>query len=96
MPEVEQDGEQVISLVLVSAPRVAVERDLGTGENVPGIPRREGTAVARPWSRSVVHMPVALMNSPALMAAACPTTVTKSRWPRALTRNTQKPVSALW
>jgi len=38
----------------------------------------------------VVHHPVALMNSPALMAAACPTTATKSRCPRALTRRTQK------
>ena len=28
--------------------------------------------------------------------AAWPTTVTKSRWPRALTRSTQKPLSGLW
>ncbi len=50
----------------------------------------------RPCSRSVVHSPVALMNSPALIAAACPTTATRSRCPRALTRSTQKPFSALW
>ena len=30
------------------------------------------------------------------MEAACPTTVTRSRWPRALTRSTQKPFSELW
>jgi ubiquinone/menaquinone biosynthesis C-methylase UbiE len=30
------------------------------------------------------------------MAAAWPTTITTSRWPRALARRTQKPFSALW
>ena len=49
-----------------------------------------------PWSRSVVHHPVALTNSPALIAAACPTTATRSRCPRAFTRSTQKPFSELW
>ena len=37
-----------------------------------------------------------LTNSPAAIVAAWPTTVTRSRCPRALTRSTQKPVSALW
>ncbi len=41
-------------------------------------------------------LPLALTNSPALMTAACPTTAIRSRWPRALTRNTQNPFSALW
>src|SRR5262245_7336654 len=36
------------------------------------------------------------MNSPALIVGAWPTTVTRSRWPRALTRKTQKPLSGLW
>ena len=50
----------------------------------------------KPCSRSLTHPPLALMNSPALIVAACPTTVTRSRWPRALTRSTQKPLSGLW
>src|SRR5919106_3948103 len=36
------------------------------------------------------------MASPALITGAWPTTVTRSRWPRALTRRTQKPLSGLW
>src|SRR5262249_37771270 len=31
-----------------------------------------------------------------LTAAECPTTVTRSWWPRALTRRTQKPFSSVW
>jgi hypothetical protein len=34
-------------------------------------------------------------GSPAEIVAACPTSVTRSRWPRALVRSTQKPFSAL-
>ena len=49
-----------------------------------------------PCSRSLTHHPVALMNSPALTMAAWPTTAMRSRCPRALTRRTQKPFSALW
>ena len=30
------------------------------------------------------------------LIAACPTRVMRSRWPRALTRSTQKPLSELW
>ena len=37
-----------------------------------------------------------LRHSPADIVAACPTTVTRSRWLRALTRMTQKPFSAFW
>src|SRR5882672_5700758 len=36
------------------------------------------------------------MYSPGVIVAAVPTTVTRSRWPRTLTRRTQKPVSELW
>ena len=36
------------------------------------------------------------MNSPGWIDAAEPRTVTRSRWPRTLTRRTQKPVSGLW
>src|SRR5580700_72886 len=36
------------------------------------------------------------MYSPAVMDGAAPSTVTRSRCPRALMRRTQKPVSALW
>ena len=39
---------------------------------------------------------MAWTNSPALIAAAAPTTVTRSRWPRTLTRSTQKPCLGLW
>ena len=38
----------------------------------------------------------AVTHSPAEITAAWPTTVTSSRWPRALMRRTQKPLSALW
>src|SRR6266478_958136 len=36
------------------------------------------------------------MYSPGVIVAAVPTTVTRSRCPRTLTRKTQKPVSSLW
>src|SRR3712207_2602973 len=50
----------------------------------------------RPWGRSLTHTPEPLTPPPAEIRAAWPTTVTGSRWPRTLTRSTQKPVSALW
>src|ERR1700693_1142773 len=49
-----------------------------------------------PWARSLIHSPDAVIPSPAEMIAAWPTTVTKSRWPRAFALRTQKPFSALW
>ena len=49
-----------------------------------------------PWVRSLIHSPEAVIHSPAEIVAACPTTVTRSRCPRALMRRTQKPFSALW
>src|SRR6516162_3997407 len=49
-----------------------------------------------PWVRSLIHSPDAVIHSPAEITAACPTTVTRSRWPRALIRRTQKPFSTLW
>jgi Helix-hairpin-helix motif len=49
-----------------------------------------------PWARSLIHSPDAVIHSPAEMMAAWPTTVTKSRWPRAFALRTQKPFSALW
>lgn len=63
----------------------------------------EGAAVFRnaarnwsPWTRSLTQSPEAAAHSPAATLAAWPTTVTASRLPRAQTRSTQKPVSALW
>src|SRR5271168_1924988 len=49
-----------------------------------------------PCARSLVQDPLAWTNSPAEIIAAWPTTVMRSRWPRALTRSTQKPFSELW
>ena len=49
-----------------------------------------------PYVRSFTHSPEAVIHSPAETAAACPTTVTSSRCPRALTRRTQNPLSSLW
>ena len=46
--------------------------------------------------RSLIQDPIAWTNSPAEIIAACPMTVMRSRWPRALTRRTQKPLSELW
>src|SRR5256885_15964214 len=51
---------------------------------------------SRPCVRSVTHQPVLSTYSPGVIVAAVPTTVTRSRWPRTLTRSTQKPVSSLW
>ena len=48
-----------------------------------------------PWVRSLTHSPEAVIHSHAAMVAEWPTTVTTSRWPRALARSTQKPFSAL-
>jgi hypothetical protein len=49
-----------------------------------------------PWVRSLIHSPDAVAHSPAGTTAACPITVTSSRWPHALIRKTQKPFSSLW
>src|SRR3954452_1565835 len=49
-----------------------------------------------PWVRSLTPEPFAWTNSPAEIIAAWPRTVIRSRWPRALTRRTQKPFSELW
>src|ERR1700735_955729 len=49
-----------------------------------------------PWARSLIHSPDAVLHSPAEIVAAWPTTVTRSRWPRAFALRTQKPFSALW
>ena len=49
-----------------------------------------------PWVRSLTHSPEAVIHSPAPTMAAWPTTVARSRWPRALVRSTQKPFSGLW
>ena len=54
------------------------------------------TRNCRPCVRSLVHSPEAVIPSPAEIIAAWPTAVTSSRWPRALRRSTQKPVSGLW
>jgi len=50
----------------------------------------------RPWVRSLIHSPDVVIHSPAPTMAAWPTTVTRSRWPRALIRSTQKPFSGFW
>ena len=50
----------------------------------------------RPCVRSVTHVPLACTCSPAEIAAAWPTTVTRSRTEGTATRRTQKPVSGLW
>src|SRR5215467_9554387 len=49
-----------------------------------------------PCVRSLIQVPLTWTNSPAEIIAAWPRTVIRSRWPRALTRRTQKPFSALW
>src|SRR5215831_8544677 len=46
--------------------------------------------------RSFTHSPDAVIHSPAAIVAAYPTTVTRSRCPRAFARNTQNPFSVLW
>jgi len=58
--------------------------------------RRKRALNCGPYWRSLTQLPVAVSHSPAETLAAWPTTVTRSRWPRAFTRSTQKPFSALW
>src|SRR5918994_615922 len=64
--------------------------------DVGGELRRNLALSCWPWVRSLTHSPEAVIHSPADIAAACPTTVTRSRRPRAWIRKTQKPLSALW
>ena len=49
-----------------------------------------------PWVRWLTHCPDAVIHSPAETAAARPTTVTRSRWPLALTLSTQNPLFGSW
>src|SRR4051794_22902982 len=58
--------------------------------------RRKRALNCWPWVRSLTHSPEAVIHSPAEIVAACPTGGTRARGPRALTRRTQKPFSALW
>jgi hypothetical protein len=57
--------------------------------------RRKRALNCWPWVRSLTHWPEAMIHSPAEMAAAWPTTATRSRWPRALTRRTQNILSVV-
>ena len=61
-----------------------------------GTTRRACVLNCRPCVRSFTQTPCPSMYSPGVMVAAVPTTVTRSRCPRTLTRRTQKPVSSLW
>src|SRR5512134_1647554 len=63
---------------------------------VGGAARRKSARNCAPCVRSLTHRPLAWTNSPAPIAAAWPMTVIRSRWPRAFTRSTQKPLSSLW
>ncbi len=63
---------------------------------VGGAERRKSARNCTPCVRSLTHRPLAWTNSPAPMVAAWPMTVIRSRWPRAFTRSTQKPLSSLW
>ena len=56
---------------------------------------KKRTRNCSPCVRSLVHSPEAVIHSPAEIVAAWPTAVTRSRWPRALIRSTQKPVSGV-
>ena len=58
--------------------------------------RRKRALNCWPWVRSLTHSPETVIHSPAAAVAAWPTTVTRSRWPRALTLRTQNPLSGLW
>jgi hypothetical protein len=58
--------------------------------------RRNRALNCWPWVRSFTHSPDAVIHSPAAIVAAWPTTVTRSRCPRAFARRTQNPFSALW
>ena len=60
-----------------------------------GEARRNRALNCWPWVQSFTHWPEAVIHSPAAMVAAWPTTVTTSRWPRALARKTQKPFSTM-
>src|ERR1700722_9793673 len=62
---------------------------------VGGDVRRNRALNCWPCVRSLIHSPDAVIHSPAAIVAACPTTVTTSRCPRALARSTQKPFSTL-
>lgn len=63
---------------------------------VGGVALRKLARNCRPCVRSLIQVPAAWIHSQAEIIAACPTTVTGSRCPRALRRSTQKPFSSLW
>jgi hypothetical protein len=63
---------------------------------VGGLALRKDARNCWPWVRSFTQAPLIWTNSPALIIAAWPTTMTRSRWPLALTRSTQNPFSGLW
>jgi|GEM_PF-5738190 hypothetical protein len=63
---------------------------------VGGLALRKTARNCRPCVTSLTQAPLARTNSPAVIVAAWPTTVIRSRCPRAFTRSTQNPVSALW
>src|SRR3984885_2443367 len=63
---------------------------------VGGLALRKDARNCWPWVRSFTQAPLIWTNSPALIIAAWPTTVIRSRWPLALIRSTQNPFSGLW
>src|ERR1700735_2671230 len=62
---------------------------------VGGTVRRTVAFICNPCSLSRTHAPSAVSHSPAQTDGEDPTTVTRSRWPVAFTRRTQKPESSL-
>src|ERR1700722_16927309 len=61
---------------------------------VGGTVRRTVAFSCNPCSLSRIHAPSAVSHSPAQTDGEEPTTVTRSRWPVAFTRRTQKPESS--
>src|ERR1700735_4483832 len=61
---------------------------------VGGTVRRTVAFSCHPCSLSRTHAPSAVSHSPAQTDGEEPTTVTRSRWPVAFTRRTQKPESS--
>src|SRR5437867_964803 len=77
---------------IIPEPRYFSMPSIDVGADV----RRKRALNCWPWVGSLTHSPDAVIHSPAAMTAAWPMTVTRSRWPRAFARNTQKPFSLLW
>jgi hypothetical protein len=87
----------VLAATAGPAALIAPSQTVSKADRIPIVADRRHPSLHHRTSLHAAKFPAPHSSCPpALIIAAWPTTVTRSRWPRALTRSTQNPFSGLW